>query len=161
MTFLEDLKNTDDWSIRYGLWDKLFAGHTLFQELSQLDTGRIEDAVATIEHISASAQEGDKRSEWEWNTALALITCARIATLTEKMPGNLQQILRRLNPEVQVQANLDSDWQSFVRTSLYQFAWPKPLTPEWAWDAVTTFQKTPRRVLHSIKIAVLLLENNN
>lgn len=36
MSILEDLKNTEDWSIRYGLWDKLFSGDHLFEELLQL-----------------------------------------------------------------------------------------------------------------------------
>jgi hypothetical protein len=160
MTILEDLKNTDNWSIRYGLWDKLFVGEHLFQELSQLDSSGIEDAAATIEHTNSTAQEGDKRSEWEWMTALGLITCARIAALAENTPENLQEILHRLNPQAQVPANLDSDWQSFVRSSIYQFVWPKPLSPKWAWDAVAAFGKTPRKVLQTIKIALLLLENN-
>lgn len=160
MSILEDLKSTDDWSIRYGLWDKLFVGHNLFQELSQLDPGRIDDAVATIEQSNTNAQEGDKRAEWEWFTALSLLTCAQAAYLMERTPERLLQLLLKINPQAQIMTSLDSDWQEFVRTSLYHFVWPRQLSAEWAWDAVATFGKTPRRVLQSVKITILLLENN-
>jgi len=160
MTILGDLKNTDDWSIRYGLWDKLFVGHTLFQELSQLDPARMDEAMATLEEIHADAQEGDQRSDWEGNTVLSLVTCAQVASLRERTPKRLQQILRKLNPQLHISENSDTSWPNMVRESLYQLSWPSSLTAEWAWDAVTNFGKTPRNVLHTIKIAVLLLERN-
>ena len=160
MSLLEDLKNTDDWSIRYGLWDKLFVGHTLFQELSELDPAKVDDAVATLEQIHASAQEGDQPSEWEWNTALSLITCAQVAVLREKTPERLEQILSRLNPQFQVLGNIDSSWSNGVKESIYQLAWPNPLSAEWAWDAVSSFNKTPRKVLRTTKITILLLEKS-
>lgn len=160
MSSLEDLKNTDDWSIRYGLWDKLFSGDNLFQELLRLGPDRIDNAVMTIEQINSSAQEDDKRPEWEWMTAQCLMTCAQVAYLMERTPKRLLELFRKISPQAQISANLDSNWQDFVRTSLYQFLWPKPLSSEWAWDTVAAFGKTPRRVLKRAKIAVLLLENN-
>src|SRR5688500_3429358 len=160
MSILEDLKNTDDWSIRYGLWERLFVGDNLFKELSQLDSGRIEVAVATIEKINTDAQEGDKPPYWEWITALGLITCAQVAYLSEMTPGKLLQMLRKVNPQAQVPVKRYSNWQAFVRTSFYEFSWPKPLNAEWAWDAVATFGNIPRRVLQRVQMALLLLERN-
>ena len=104
MSILEDLKNTDDWSIRYGLWDKLFSGDHLFQELSQLGPNRIDNAVMTIEQINSSAQEDDKRPAWEWVTAQCLITCAQVAYLTERTPERLLQLLSKISPQAQIPA---------------------------------------------------------
>jgi hypothetical protein len=160
MSILQDLKNTKDWSIRYGLWDKLFIGSYLFQELSQLDSDTIDEAVLTMQHSHASAQVEDQRAEWEWSTARSLLTCAQVAYLSERTPDRLQQLLCELNPDAQVPNRLDSDWQEVVKRSIYQFAWPRPFRAEWAWDAVAAFAKRPRRVLRTVNIAMLLLENN-
>ena len=160
MGILEDLKKADDWSLRYGLWDKLFVGDNLFQGLLQLDPSSTDDVAATIEQCNKDAQEGDKRPEWEWITAVGLITCAQIADLTERTPERLLQLLLKLNPQAQVTDRSDSDWQQFVRTSLYQFPWPKPLNAEWAWDAVTAFWKDRRKVLRSVQMTILLVEGN-
>jgi hypothetical protein len=160
MSILEDLKNTDDWSIRYGLWDKLFVGGYLFQELSQLDPSMIHDTVVTLEKMNAEAQAGDRRATWEWSTALGLLVCAQAAYSMERTPEHLLRLLRQVHPQAPVPVKLDSDWQEFVKSSFYQFAWPAPLSAEWAWDTFRAFGRSPRGVLQSVNITILLLQNN-
>ena len=176
MSELEVLLRKPSWRKHEWAWKRLTTGDTLFCALHKaVQNGTVGKAAELLDEWRREFVEGEKSGnaqiQYQWNIVHALLTCAKIAELKSETVARLPGLLWIFDPNADVPdgiacqaASLNSSdkwpsehWKTFVRQGLYELTWQSPLSPEWAWDVVTTMWDSPRPVARSESLSVLVV----